>query len=201
MRYISVHHSGGIGRNYFVSSQHLTAGHINNAHRARWNFKSSLGYFGGYNFVIEKNGKVTQHRAISEETAAQRGWNFNTISILLMGNFVTNVDKPTEEQIEAMLEIISQLLYKGLGADYKFAPNARLKLSPARVHPHRWFNRTVCYGTILTNDWARELALEKMEVELSFPKWWLYRFGDLIQYFARSRSLGGSSNCEDHARD
>src|SRR5687767_8209126 len=112
IRWIGIHHSGGIGNRYYASSQYLTANDVNNAHRQRWpNFPSELnGMFMGYNFFIDVTGKITQGRYIGEETAAQKGSNKNTISICLAGNFSKYqgepVDVPKLAQINSLKEVL-----------------------------------------------------------------------------------------------
>src|SRR3990167_10283406 len=109
--YVCVHHTGGLANNPLASTKLFTADTIDKAHQARWNYKSSLGYFGGYNFFIDAWGNITQFRAIGEETMAQKGFNFSgeAISICLAGNFTKGVDTPSELQIKAFQELAKQL--------------------------------------------------------------------------------------------
>jgi hypothetical protein len=50
----------------------------NEYHRAKWNFKSSLGFFLGYNYEIAANGKLRQARTDGEQTAACYQKNMNS---------------------------------------------------------------------------------------------------------------------------
>lgn len=83
----------------------------NNYHKAQWNFKSSLGYYLGYNYEIAKNGRVSQARKDGETTAACYQNNMNdgrAIHIALDGNF--DSEKPTPEQIYALRDLMRKLV-------------------------------------------------------------------------------------------
>lgn len=154
-REIAVHDTGGLLNDSYFSSQHFTAWDVNERHRQRWNFISTLGFYGGYNFFISADGKTTQFRAIGEETAAQKGRNWDVISICLAGNFSLGVDKPTLLQQSSLKNLITMLIWKNLQS-YKIT-DAELDLSPERVFPHRHFNSTECYGSDLKDSWAKDL--------------------------------------------
>lgn len=77
---------------------------INEYHKAKWNFPSTMGYFGGYNYLLEQDGELRQYRADGEEQAAQKGENTNTISICLAGNFEVEIPTPAQKTtLEAFL--------------------------------------------------------------------------------------------------
>ena len=44
---------------------------INEYHKSKWNFPSSMGYFGGYNYLCEQDGELRQYRAEGEEEATK----------------------------------------------------------------------------------------------------------------------------------
>jgi len=101
-----VHHSAiSHGRN----SDQFTN---NNAyHRSLWNFKSSLGYYLGYNYEISKNAHVRQARKDGERTAACYQGSMNDgrcIHICLDGNF--DIEKPAPAQIYALRDLIKRLV-------------------------------------------------------------------------------------------
>src|SRR3990167_4334029 len=115
---LALHHTGGLLNNPFYSSRHFTAEYVNQLHKQRWNFKSSLGKNGGYNLFYELDGKRTQFRAIGEETAAQKGHNFDVISVCFAGNFIKNpegkwVDAPSLAQLIAFKNDLIALLEYG----------------------------------------------------------------------------------------
>lgn len=74
---------------------------VNDLHKGNWpKFKSELGYFGGYNFLIEKDGTIRQYRKVGEQLAAHKGHNSTKGAICLAGDFRT--EKPTAAQEEAL---------------------------------------------------------------------------------------------------
>lgn len=87
----------------------------NEYHKALWNFKSSLGYYLGYNYEISSKGLVRQARKDGEYTAAcyQKSMNNGRcIHICLDGNF--DIEKPMPAQIYALRDLIKKLakMYK-----------------------------------------------------------------------------------------
>ena len=199
-QYICVHHAGAIGSDKYSSSQKQIAEDIDRAHRARWNMISSLGRFGGYNFFIDKDGKVTQFRAIGEETMAQKGYNQDgfVISICLAGNFTkrpdgTTIDFPTWNQTDSLKRLVQELPY----------------VQAASIKPHRWFGQTECFGDALADSWASNLfsdrlAPKKSEQEVRVEL--LQKLLSLLQRYMfllslKAKKLGGSKrSCLDTAK-
>jgi hypothetical protein len=160
--YIADHHTGGLGTDYYAKTQHLTWQQVNEAHRSRWNFKSSLDLFGGYNFYIEANGNWKQFRAIGEETAAQLYFNLNTISFCMAGNFVKRIGKRIEEPTPAQLKTRKMLIDKIINKDFSgiaVAPNTEIDVSVRSIHPHFFFQKsTEC--NCFEDGWGQELMKE-----------------------------------------
>lgn len=103
-------------------------------HKAKWNFKSSMGFYLGYNYEISKLGKVRQARKDGEQTAACYQNNMNDgrcIHVCMDGNFDT--EKPMPNQIYALRDLI-----KGLMSKYKI-PVKNIVL-------HRNFAQKTCPG-------------------------------------------------------
>lgn len=75
---------------------------VNRYHKGKWNMKSKLGWYVGYNFFCEEDGTRTNTREIGEETIANRGHNCDipercdTISYCMAGDF--NVHRPPDAQ-------------------------------------------------------------------------------------------------------
>ena len=70
IKWLTVHHFGGVKNDPLAPTQHLTLEQINSAHRSRWpDFVSSLGFYVGYNAIIFPDGKLIQTRLVGEETA------------------------------------------------------------------------------------------------------------------------------------
>ncbi|HEC65358.1 MAG TPA: N-acetylmuramoyl-L-alanine amidase [bacterium] len=80
---------------------------INAYHKQKWNSISSLGFYGGYTYLLEKSGKVLQYRAVGEETIAQKGYNSGNPAICFAGNFET--EDPTQSQKRAFAELVGKL--------------------------------------------------------------------------------------------
>ena len=99
MRKIILHHSGVSRRDLYSQTNS-----INNYHKQLWNMKSQLGYYGGYQYTIEPNGKVVQFRKEHEEGMHTLKHNVGYIAVCLQGNFL--VEMPTEAQIKALRGMI-----------------------------------------------------------------------------------------------
>jgi len=141
-QYIIVHHAGGTDANPLQDSSNYTVEMCNRDHKARFNFISSLGSYVGYQYVIEKDGKVTQCRKDDEEGAHTIGKNKNSIGIMLSGNF--DVTLPTSEQTEALRKLLKE-------------KTKQWNITSNFVVPHRQFSQKTCYGKKLADDWARNL--------------------------------------------
>lgn len=166
---------------------------VDDLHRSRWpELKSALGYWVGYNVVIFKDGKYSQTRLIGEETAAQKGHNFDTVSFCLAGNFSPlSPDRPTFEQRTTLKRLISGLLDKK--TELKVLSNTVLDCSPLRIHPHRVLqpNHTECYGLALPDSWGRDLVSDR----LTYPQVAQKTLSELLQEVLKlfqSRKLGSS---------
>lgn len=167
------HHTGGLQDNTYASAQHLTAKDIDLAHKERFKMKSSLGRWGGYNFFIERDGKLTQFRKIGEETAAQKGYNSDSISVCLAGNFTINpstkmpVDRPTLEQITRMKALDIDIIEKNFENDkYAVVPGTKIDIKLKDIIPHRALGNTDCYGDALNNNWGRSYAAEYLNEKI-----------------------------------
>lgn len=80
-RYIIIHHEAG------------NAGFwgVNEWHRQKWGFKSSLGFFCGYQWYLDKQKKWWHARADTEEGAHCPGKNKNSTGLCVMGNYKKEV--------------------------------------------------------------------------------------------------------------
>ena len=123
-KYIIIHHGGGDW--YFDQ--------INRSHKAKWGFKSSLGFFIGYQYFIEYSGRVYRARSDFEEGAHTIGYNKTAIGICLQGN--TDLKPPTENQLDSLKILINRKVQQ-----YKI-PNSR-------IWGHRRVKNTSCPGKYL----------------------------------------------------
>src|SRR3990167_6175171 len=157
---IIIHHE--LGNNGFYS--------VNEYHRQLWDFKSSLNYYIGYQYYINKLGVVYQGREDDEEGAHCKGKNNNSVGICLQGDF--DNERPTAVQIIALKNLILRLMTKWaihpkeiyghrIYASYKSCPGKLFKESELR----ELFEPNASYYQSLLNslqDWLRNLQLRKL---------------------------------------
>jgi len=138
VNYIAIHHTA-VSR--FEATSQLQA--VNRYHKEKWNSKSSLGYYVGYNYFCDVDGTITQTREVGEETMAQKGHNCIggscAISIGIAGDFAQEL--PADAQIEAVRDLLSELQ-----ATY---PNV-----PVVGHRDLQADRT-CPGVLMTPEYIR----------------------------------------------
>ncbi len=151
--HILVHHSATAGPTTKIEG-------IDNGHRLRnWGTdakpiyaaEDSLGYYIQYHYVIDWAGKVTKTREDWEI-----GWHGNdanpfSIGICLFGWFDPGHDKaPSEAQVKALTELLKTL-------------SDKYKVKPDNIVPHRKYadHGKMCYGTLLSDSWARDLVAGK----------------------------------------
>lgn len=174
---IVAHHSGGLGTNQYASTLFITPYSIAAHHKNKWNFASKyiihpVLKYGGYNVTYDPKTRIfTQHRAIGEETAAQRGHNEDTFSLCVIGNYNTkhkyqqpkssrkSVD-PMTEQVEKDVADFLHDLINGNKRNLIVAPNTTMNFSIKRIYAHRFFSWTTCYGSFLADNWAQELVIQ-----------------------------------------
>ncbi|MEK7578683.1 MAG: peptidoglycan recognition family protein [Patescibacteria group bacterium] len=114
---------------------------INQDHKKKWNYKSILGYYGGYHILIETDGTIFRYRADNEIGAHDMGENINSLGVALAGNF--NLTHPTREQEISFVKVIRDWISK-------------YNITMERVDPHRMDDATDCPGKLLLNSWPAE---------------------------------------------
>ena len=140
---VIIHHTGGSDADPYADTSHHTVQMVDKWHKQIGFNKSKLGYYVGYHYFIEKDGKVTQCRIHDENGCHTVGYN-QCIGICLAGNF--DATMPTVEQIASL---------KGL----LLALSKNSKILPV---PHRKFApHKSCYGSKLPDDWAENLIIKK----------------------------------------
>lgn len=140
-QFIIVHHSVSPKDVPWVTAERS----FNNNHKARFNFRSSLGWYIGYQYVIYGNGELKQYRRDNEEGAhcKEQGMNFKSLGVCLSGNF--DAELPNPKQIETLRDFLLQ-------------KTKEHGIPPGNIHPHRKFaTYKSCYGSRLADDWARNL--------------------------------------------
>lgn len=113
-----VHHGGGP----------LNFEQVNIYHRRIWGFKSSLGYYVGYQKWIEYDGTLFVARRDNEEGAHTKGFNKVSVGICLQGDMETM--KPTEAQLETLKRELDK--YRAIGLEIKMHRNFAATLCPGR---------------------------------------------------------------------
>lgn len=165
---IGLHHFG-------PPSPNLTLSQLNTAHKARWpDFPSELrpDLFVGYNFVIWKDGSWLQARFVGEETAAQKGHNFDTVSICLQGDFSVGKDSPTPAQISTLAWLMRMLVSGNpVGEGIKVKSGTVLDINQKDIYPHRILqpNHTECNGSSLADDWGKNLISSVTKPDIILP--------------------------------
>lgn len=118
--------------------------------------RSSLGFYVGYHYLIEKTGAIRQARADDDEGAHTIGQNLKSIGICLAGNF--DVDVPTMAQVESL-----GALLLALTVIHKIREN--------QIFPHRMFSEKSCFGKKLPDDWGVwVLKYRKAKLALNLTK-------------------------------
>ena len=120
------------------SSNAPQATKVNIYHKSRHFPISSLGYYGGYHYLIERDGTIFQYREETEIGAHDKGENYGSIGICFAGNF--NFEQPTKEQEETAAELAEEIILKW-------------SIPLSRIEPHRWNDTTDCPGLILPDNW------------------------------------------------
>lgn len=146
-----VHHTGGTDAYPLNDSSNYTVNQCNEDHRIRFGMLSSLGWYVGYHYYIDKAGVVTQTRTDTEEGAHCVGWNNHpgdspdkaSIGICLAGNFDTTL--PTDAQTNALRALL-------------VAKSTQYSIHPENIFPHRHFAVKTCYGNRLSDVWAKNLV-------------------------------------------
>lgn len=134
---IIVHHDG-------VSRSGPSFDIVNLFHKGQHFPLSSLGYYVGYHYWIEKDGTTRQARTDGEIGAHTLGQNYTALGIGLAGNF--DVEQPTEAQVASLGALLSRLcLAHGIADD--------------QIFPHRKYNPKTCYGNLLADTWAQGVLL------------------------------------------
>ncbi len=148
-RNIIIHHS-------LVASEGDQLKGINNYHKRQKFPKSSMGYYVGYQYLINHAGNVTQCRSDKESGAhcSQKLMNFRSVGICLEGNF--DLHEPSLDQVKSLRKLIKEL-------------QQRHTIPDSNIYPHRHFaTYKSCWGSKLPNDILGYLDL-RLEVTKPRP--------------------------------
>jgi len=136
-KYIILHHTA-------TARDTTTFEAVNNYHKEKWNFKSSLGYYIGYHYFINAAGKVYQGRADDEPGAHcyQENKNYDSIGVCMAGEF--DKEYPSQAQLDSLKKLLKDLMAK------HNIPFENLKF-------HRDYAPKTCPGTNIKNDFFTNL--------------------------------------------
>jgi N-acetylmuramoyl-L-alanine amidase len=138
-KFIVLHHS-------LTPRDQTTFTAVDNYHKQKWNFISSLGHYCGYHYFIDANGVTTQARADWEVGAhcKERSKNMDGIGICMAGNF--DEEQPTGSQVASLKTLITKL-------------SSLHKISPQNLRFHRDFAKhKTCPGKNIANDFLSKLV-------------------------------------------
>lgn len=134
-----VHHDG-------VSRTGPSFDIINEFHKSKGFPLSTLGFYVGYHYWIERDGTLRQARAEYEIGAHTVGENLRSIGIGLAGDF--DVELPTDAQVQTLGTLLTSLSWK-------------YQIAATHIFPHRRFATKTCYGSRLCDTWAAEVCLKQ----------------------------------------
>jgi len=126
----------------------------------------------GYNFVIERDGKVVDGRSLDISGAHARGFNSKAIGVALIGNFEKRL--PTEQQLKALAKLLLKLI-KDHG------------IKPLQVFGHNEKKRTLCPGKYFPMERVKNDLANGLKPKIDKNKYW--------------RVQTGAFNNEDNAKD
>ena len=142
-KWIILHHTAGTESDPLADTSHHTFAIVNEYHRKKFNFKSSLGTYIGYHYFIDKQGVITQGRADTDEGAHTIGKNKESLGICLAGNF--DLTYPTDIQLQVLKKLLRE-------------KSAQYKIPLINIVPHRRFSEKTCYGTKLYDNFASDIC-------------------------------------------
>ena len=138
---------------------------IDRDHKRRGFPKSSMGYYVGYHYLIEHDGKIIQCRKDTEIGAHDKGENLDSIGIGLSGNF--SIQLPTEAQERAAAALMAELTEKH-------------KIRITHIEPHRRDDATECPGKRMDDNWIIRIYLKRHKDPIYRAIYYLCRFVDIL---------------------
>mgnify|MGYP003762539175 CR=1 FL=1 len=112
--YIIIHHTGGSDADPYADTSHHTVSMVDSWHKKIGFNKSKLGYYVGYHYFIEKDGKVTQCRMHDEtgchcftescEILTDKGW--KKIKDVTKSDYIADVKNNIEIEFNKPLDIV-----------------------------------------------------------------------------------------------
>lgn len=175
---IIVHHTGV---SYDKNPAQFKA--TNNYHRDTMKFPiSSLGYYVGYHYMIEKDGTLIQARKDSDSGAHtnQHEMNYKSLGICLTGNF--DKELPTDAQLTTLYEFLKK-------------KQEQYKIPNSKIVPHRLYaSYKTCWGSLLPDnimDFLKEKFTQVPPMEKDEPSLWA------IETMAVAKNKGVMTNWDN----
>ena len=181
--YILIHHTGG--------EVTETLKQIDDYHKSLRFYKSSLGYYVGYHRLIFPDGTIIKTREDTDEGCHCVGYNTNSLSFCLVGNFSRGTwlenHYPTDKQIESLTSLLKETM-------------KQYSIPLARIKYHNHIKRTECPGKNIKQDFIKGLLTEpeqedKIEQELlRESKTLIEKIREIIlqiQRFLQLKKVGG----------
>jgi hypothetical protein len=162
--HINIHHTAMYSED--DTSEQFDA--VNEAHRVRWDgaTRSSLGFHGGYHYIVERSGAVQQFRT-DAETGAHNNKGIRVVNFIPVSanyyalgiTFAGNMSRQnlTEAQIKAGAELIVKL-------------QRAYNIPDDNVLPHRAYTATQCPGNNIP-DKVWPYIKEMYESQTDKPTW------------------------------
>lgn len=183
-KYIVPHHSVS-PRDASITG---TESSINKSHKERFkdpktgvnNYKSSLGWYIGYHYIIFGTGEVRQYRKDDEVGVhcKEENKNFDSIGICMIGDFSTTLpggpirrnEYPSQAQLIAFTKLCKDL-------------QAKYNIPDANIRPHRYYALGPngkpykdCYGNKLPDN-PVELFVDDKDTEFEEAQAWHMQHG------------------------
>jgi len=126
----------------------------------------------GYNFVIERDGKIVEGRSLNIAGAHARGFNSKAIGVALIGNFENRL--PTSQQLTALNVLLLKLVKEH-------------NIPQGEVFGHRQVKNTLCPGKYFPMASVKKDLANGLQPKSDNNKYW--------------RVQTGAFNNEDNAKD
>ena len=136
-------------------------------HQEKWNMKSTLGYYHGYNWFMGTNGAITQTRAIGEETMAVIGHNKDSIHICVAGDF--DYELPTQTQALELANFIQETKDIYPDIEVKFHRDlAENRNCPGILFTKKYYNTNILNKTMTIDidDVNKNIEIQSLQKQL-----------------------------------
>lgn len=193
-QYIVLHHT--------ASPMSQTFETINAYHKKKFGFKSSLGYYAGYHYVIDINGHVYQARAHTDPGAHTKedNMNYKSIGVCLTGWFDDGHNAmPNEKQRVALKKLLTHLMEQEdiPWGNIRFHRDYAPKSCPGMHITKNWIYQLLEVGPYENKDILKELNMTEEQLEAWLDKkGYVKKDPDLFQ----DKDTGRVERCKNQKR-